>query len=153
MKPRRLRDKVTVMQHKLLVKLLGMRRVGHIIAGRLLSGDEFTERRQLFANRWSANEPASYQASLNAILDWDITADLPLINQATLVISASDDYTPLAWKKRIVDLAPNVRIVVIENSRHAIPIERPSHSIRPSSSFYTRGTPADRKSSADVMQQ
>ncbi len=125
MKPRRLRDKLTVVQRKLLVKLLGMQRVGHIIAGRLLPGDEFTERRQLFANRWSYNDPVSYQASLNAILEWDITPDLPNIKQAILVVSASDDYTPLAWKKRIVDLAPNARMLVIENSRHAIPVERP----------------------------
>ncbi len=125
MKPRRLRDKLTVVQRKLLVSLLGMRRVGNVIAGRLLPGDEFTERRRLFADRWADNDPASYQASLDAILHWDITPDLPLIKQAILVISASDDYTPLAWKKRIVDLAPDARMVVIENCRHAVPVERP----------------------------
>lgn len=125
MKPRRLRDKLTVVQRKLLVKLLGMRRVGHIIAGRLLPGDEFTERRQQFADRWAENDPASYNASLNAILAWDITPDLPRINQAILVVAARDDYTPLAWKKRIVDLAPDARMVIIENSRHAVPVERP----------------------------
>ena len=125
MKPRRLRDKLTVVQRKLLVKLLGMQRVGHVIAGRLLPGDELTERRQQFADRWSENDPASYNASLNAILAWDITPDLPRINQAILVVSASDDYTPLAWKKRIVDLAPDARMVVIEDSRHAVPVERP----------------------------
>lgn len=125
MVPRRLRDKMTVIQRKLLVKLLGMRRVGYIIASRLLPGDEFIERRQQFADRWFDNDPVSYQASLNAILEWDITPDLPQIHQAILVVSASDDYTPLAWKKRIVELSPNARLVVIENSRHATPVERP----------------------------
>ncbi|ASJ76296.1 alpha/beta fold hydrolase [Granulosicoccus antarcticus] len=125
MKPRRVRDKLAVMQRKLLVRLLGMRLVGQVIAGRLLPGDEFAERRQLFANRWADNDPASYRASLNAILDWDITPELSHISQAILVIAASDDYTPLAWKQRIVELAPNALMVVIENSRHAIPVERP----------------------------
>ena len=125
MKPRRLRDKLTVAQRKLLVRLLGMRRVGRIIANRLLPGDEFTARRQLFADRWSDNDPASYQASLDASLNWDITPELPDIRQAILVVAASGDYTPLAWKKRIVDLAPNAQMVLIENSRHALPVERP----------------------------
>lgn len=125
MKPRRRRDKWTVAQRKLLVRLMGMRRVGRIIANRILPGDEFTERRQLFADRWSLNDPASYQASLDAILDWDITPDLPDIRQAILVVAARGDYTPLAWKRRILNLAPNARMVVIENSGHAVPVERP----------------------------
>lgn len=125
MKPRRLRDKLTIIQRKSLVRLLGMRRLGRIIASRLLPGDEFTERRQLFADRWADNDPASYQASLNAILGWDITPHLPSINQPILVVCASDDYTPLAWKMRIIELAPNARMVIIDNSRHAIPVERP----------------------------
>ncbi|MFK7892234.1 MAG: alpha/beta fold hydrolase [Granulosicoccus sp.] len=49
MVPRRLRDKFAVLQRKLLVRLLGMRGVGMAIAGRLLPGTEFTDRRQLFA--------------------------------------------------------------------------------------------------------
>lgn len=126
MKPRRLRDKLTVLQRKLLVRLLGMERVGRIIAGRLLPGDEFIDRRQLFADRWSENDPAAYHAALDAILNWDITADLSRIGQPIRVICASDDYTPLAWKQRIVDLAPDAHMVIIPDSRHAVPVERPT---------------------------
>ncbi|MGQ7844541.1 alpha/beta fold hydrolase [Granulosicoccus sp. 3-233] len=126
MKPRRLRDRFTVMQRKLLVRLLGMRRLGRIIAERLLPGDEFIDRRRLFADRWSENDPAAYQAALDAILSWDITPELSRIEQAILVICASEDYTPRAWKQRIVELAPNARMVIIPDSRHAVPVERPA---------------------------
>lgn len=126
MKPRRLRDKFTVMQRKLLVRLFGMRRVGRIIANRLLPGDEFVDRRLLFAERWSENDPAAYRAAFNAILRWDITPELPRIKQAILVVCASDDYTPLAWKQRIVELAQDARMIIIADSRHAVPVERPA---------------------------
>ncbi|NND92109.1 MAG: alpha/beta fold hydrolase [Granulosicoccus sp.] len=125
MKPRRLRDKLTVLQRNLLVQVFGMRRVGQVIASRLLPGDEFIERRRIFAERWAENDPAAYRASFDAILDWDITPFLIGINQAILVIAASEDYTPLEWKKRIVELAPNATLMVVEGCRHAIPVERP----------------------------
>lgn len=83
------------------------------------------DRRILFAERWARNDPAAYRASFNAIIQWDITAELPRIQQPILVIAARQDYTPLAWKERMVELAPNARLLVVEDSRHATPVERP----------------------------
>lgn len=126
MVPRRITDKLQVLQRKLLVKLLGMRRVGTVIAKKLFPDDKFAERRVLFEQRWAGNDTASYYASLNAILRWDITPELSHIKQPILVIAAREDYTPLAWKERIVELAPDAKLVVVENSRHATPVERPN---------------------------
>ncbi len=41
------------------------------------------------------------------------------------MIAARQDYTPLAWKERMVKLTPNARLLVVEDSRHATPVERP----------------------------
>lgn len=124
--PHRLKDKWAVLLRKLLVPVLGLRRLGHIIAGKLLPGEEFTQRRQLFAERWAANDPSAYSASFNAIIEWDITPALPLIRQPLLVVAARGDYTPMAWKEQLAEQVPNARLVIIEDSRHATPVERPS---------------------------
>ncbi|MNT88767.1 AB hydrolase superfamily protein YdjP [compost metagenome] len=43
----------------------------------------------------------------------------------TLVITADRDYTPVARKEAYVKELPNARLVVIENSRHATPLDQP----------------------------
>jgi len=125
MKPKRLQDKLAIVQRKALVNLLGMRKVGQVVAKKLLPGDVFIDRRRVFADRWAENETAPYNSAFNAIINWDITPELTNIHQPILVIAAREDYTPLAWKERIIELAPNAKIVVIEDSRHATPVERP----------------------------
>jgi pimeloyl-ACP methyl ester carboxylesterase len=125
MVPRRLQDRLTVLQRRLLVKVLGMRKVGCVISARLFPGDDFSDVRKQFADRWAQNDAAAYQSALDAILQWDISAELHRIHQPLLVVAASDDYTPLAWKQRIVELAPDATLKIIEDSRHATPVERP----------------------------
>ncbi|AZF48972.1 Beta-ketoadipate enol-lactone hydrolase [Pseudomonas sp. R2-7-07] len=43
----------------------------------------------------------------------------------TQVINADHDYTPVAHKEIYVKLLPNARLVVIEDSRHATPLDQP----------------------------
>ncbi|MCY1182121.1 putative aminoacrylate hydrolase RutD [compost metagenome] len=43
----------------------------------------------------------------------------------TLVISADNDYTPVSLKQAYVDRLPSARLVVIEDSRHATPLDQP----------------------------
>lgn len=50
---------------------------------------------------------------------------LCIITCPTLVISADHDYTPVAQKEIYVKLLPNARLVVIEDSRHATPLDQP----------------------------
>ena len=125
MRPRRFKDKLSVIQRKLLVRLLGMHKVGKVLAGRLFPGADFVEIRETFAARWAENDPAAYRASLNAILKWDVVDRLPELALPVLVVAASDDYTPLESKQLIAENAQSATLVVIENSRHATPVERP----------------------------
>ena len=50
---------------------------------------------------------------------------LAAITCPTLVISGDRDYTPVAHKQRYVEQLPNARLVVIEQSRHATPMDQP----------------------------
>ncbi|MOA42167.1 putative aminoacrylate hydrolase RutD [compost metagenome] len=43
------------------------------------------------------------------------------------MISADNDYTPVSLKQAYVDRLPSARLVVIEDSRHATPLDQPEH--------------------------
>ena len=50
---------------------------------------------------------------------------LQRIQCPTLLITADRDYTPVSRKEAYVKELPNARLVVIENSRHATPLDQP----------------------------
>ena len=41
------------------------------------------------------------------------------------MVSADEDYTPLSAKEEYTALIPNAKLVVIEDSRHAVSVEKP----------------------------
>jgi pimeloyl-ACP methyl ester carboxylesterase len=43
------------------------------------------------------------------------------------VIAADHDYTPVAQKEAYVKEMPDARLLVIEDSRHATPLDQPQH--------------------------
>jgi pimeloyl-ACP methyl ester carboxylesterase len=57
------------------------------------------------------------------------------------VISADHDYTPVALKEAYVKLLPNARLVVIEDSRHATPLDQPDVFNRPARVPRSRHSP------------
>ena len=57
---------------------------------------------------------------------FDVTDKLGSIRCPTLIISADQDYTPVAVKEAYVKLMPNARLVVIPDARHGTPIEKPA---------------------------
>jgi pimeloyl-ACP methyl ester carboxylesterase len=42
-----------------------------------------------------------------------------------LVVVSEFDYTPVASKQPIVDEAPDALLIVVEGTRHLLPIEKP----------------------------
>lgn len=52
---------------------------------------------------------------------------LSRISCPTLVVTADRDYTPVAQKQAYVDELPNARLLVIEDSRHATPMDQPEY--------------------------
>jgi pimeloyl-ACP methyl ester carboxylesterase len=64
-------------------------------------------------------------ASFHAGIGWSVEDRLGEITAPVLVIAADEDYTPISTKQAYVDKLPNARLAVIEDSRHAISVERP----------------------------
>ena len=134
---RRPREKFAIMQRRMIVRLMGMRKMGTVLADRLLPGADHVERRALFAERWARNDKGAYLRALSAIVGWSVTERLASIACPVLVVTADQDYTPVAWKQWYTDLLPNGSLVVIPDSRHMMPIERPELFHEALHSFYS----------------
>ena len=122
---RSLKERAAILQRRLIVRLMGMRRMGEVLAMRLLPAPEYAARRQTFAERWARNDKRAYLRALSAIVGWSVTDRLPSIRCPVLVVAADMDYTPVAWKQWYTALMPNAKLVVIPASRHMMPVERP----------------------------
>ncbi|RON00615.1 alpha/beta fold hydrolase [Pseudomonas brassicacearum] len=108
-----------------LMHLLSMRTIGTALGGKLFPKPEQAELRHKMAERWAKNDKRAYLASFNAIVGWGVQERLAKVTCPTLIISADRDYTPVALKEAYVKLLPDAQLVVIEDSRHATPLDQP----------------------------
>jgi 3-oxoadipate enol-lactonase len=122
---RNLKERMQVWQRFLIVRLLGMRKLGEVLSGRLFPKPEQEGLREVFVERWAKNDPRAYQEAMRAIVGWSVVDRLGDIGCPTLVIASDEDYTPVAEKQAIVDRIPRAALVVMEDARHAVTAEKP----------------------------
>lgn len=108
-----------------LMHLASMGTIGIALGKNLFPKPEQSALRAKVAERWARNDKRAYLASFNAIVGWGVQERLGAIECPTLVISADHDYTPVAVKEHYVTLISNARLEVIEDSRHATPLDQP----------------------------
>ena len=109
----------------LLARVFSMKAIGKALGKNLFPKPEQADLRQKIALRWAQNEKHAYLASFNAIVGWSVQEQLSHIRCPTLIVTADHDYTPVALKRAYAALIPNAQVVVIENSRHATPLDQP----------------------------
>ncbi len=122
---RTMNERWQAFQRLMIVRLLGMRKMGEVLSKRMLPKGEQADLRRLFVERWAENDLHAYTASMRAILGWSVADRLGGINIPALVITADQDYTPVAAKEAYVARMPQATLVVIEDSRHATPVDQP----------------------------
>lgn len=122
---RTMKDRMNLWQRRLIVRLLGMRKMGAVLGGRLFPKPEHEEIRQLFADRWAENDTRAYQDAMNALVGWSVSDRLSQIACPVLVIAADEDYTPISAKEAYVKKLRDAEFVVVPDSRHATPVEHP----------------------------
>ncbi|CUS05350.2 Alpha/beta hydrolase family protein [Candidatus Promineifilum breve] len=113
-----------VQQRLLLARFSGPTRTGHFLSRRLFPKPEQEALRAQFIERWSANDPAAYLASLRALVGWSVLERVGEITCPVLVISGDRDYTPVETKRAYTALIPRARLVIVEDSGHATPIDQ-----------------------------
>lgn len=120
-----IQDRLNLLQRSLIVKLLGMRKMGEVLGGRLFPEDGQRELRETFIERWAENDPRAYQESLRAVVGWSVTDRLKGIQCPVLVISAEHDYISFEQKAPLLEHIPGVEWKIIKESRHATTVDQP----------------------------
>lgn len=108
-----------------IVQQLGMRGMGQALSPVLFPKPGHAALRETFIEQWAANDPQAYIEATRSMLGWDVTDRLGEIRCPTLIVSADQDYSPVAAKEAYLKLMPNARLVVIPDAHHATPIEEP----------------------------
>ncbi|UFQ98782.1 alpha/beta fold hydrolase [Pseudomonas wenzhouensis] len=124
-KARNAREWLEIGKRWTLSRLLSLDTIGKALGKLLFPKPEQAELRRKIAERWPQNDKHAYLASLDAIIGWGVRERLGRITCPTLVISADHDYTPVERKREYVAEMPNAHLLVIENSRHATPLDQP----------------------------
>ncbi len=120
-----LKQRIQVWQRFLIVKLLGMRKIGKVLSPRLFPKSEQEALRRVFIERWAENDALAYQETMRAIIGWSVVDRIAGINCPTLGVGSEFDYTPVAEKQAYVERMTRAKLLVIEDSRHALPMEKP----------------------------
>jgi 3-oxoadipate enol-lactonase len=108
-----------------IVRFQGMRRMGEVLAARLLPKAEHAAARAEFIERWATNDPIAYLSALKGLVNWSVMDALPRIDRPVLVLTGDQDYTPVAFKQAYTSMMKRAELVVIDDARHFTPIERP----------------------------
>ncbi len=122
---RTLKDRLGIWQRLLIVRFLGMRKMGEVLGNRFLPDPEQAELRKIFIERWAENDKPAYLEAMKAVIGWSVTDRLGEIHCPTLVIGSDGDYFPTEEKVAYTKKIPGAKLEIIKNTRHALPAENP----------------------------
>ncbi len=109
-----------------IVRIRGMRTMGEVLAARLLPKPEHAALRAAFIERWAANDPRAYLSALRGLVNWGVMDRLSDLTCPVLVLTADQDYTPIAFKQAYTALMKHAELVIVKDARHFMPIEQPA---------------------------
>jgi pimeloyl-ACP methyl ester carboxylesterase len=123
--PKTFKDRVGVWMRFIIVRTMGMRKMGETLAPRLFVDPDQENLRQTFIQRWAENDSRAYLDSLRAIVGWTVEDKIKNITLPTLIVASDQDYTPVSAKEAYIAKMQNVKLEVIPNAHHAVAGERP----------------------------
>lgn len=105
-----------------LVRMLGMRNMARLLAGRSFPEPWQQQIRDRAVAAIGAVPAASYLAMATALERWSATDRLDQLRSSILLIAAEHDFTPLA-EKRALAARIGAKLVVVRDSRHGTPFD------------------------------
>jgi len=117
--------KLEAFKRTFIVKLVGMKKMGKVLAPRSFIKPEQEDLRKKLIERWAENDKKAYLIALRALMGWSVRDQLKKIKFPTLVIGSDEDYAPSSVKEEYTALIPNARFIEIKDARHAVSIEKP----------------------------
>jgi pimeloyl-ACP methyl ester carboxylesterase len=133
--PDTLGERWNIFQRLVVFRLLSMEKIAETLSRRMFIKPALEEQRLLFVERWANNPKPAYMAVMKSLVGWTVEDKLGEIDTPTLIMAADEDYTPVEDKQRDVNKMKNAELVVIEDSRHATPVEHPELFNRTLASF------------------
>jgi len=121
-----------------ILRILGMKRMGAFIAGKVFPEDDEIEFRERMAEAWAKNDKRAYTAATKALIGWSVLARLDEISIPTLVITGTEAYSPSLVTEPLLAEIAGVQIEVIEGARHAAPVQQPEEFNRILLDFFKR---------------
>lgn len=106
-----------------VVAAVGVQPLAGVIAERLFPHEHQAELRDKMTSRYAMISRWAYLNSLRALASWSVFKRLPELRLPVLVVGAEHDYFPSEDTQRFVDALPNGRLVWLEGSRHATPVD------------------------------
>lgn len=113
---------------KLVIRIFGLQFLAKLLARNLFPNESQKPLVGAFLQSISLVDKQTYLSILGAIRDFDVSARLSQIICPVLVITADQDYTPVSSKRAYSEKLADSRLIVIENSRHATPLDQPEVS-------------------------
>lgn len=124
LQPRNWRERARMLQRLALARLFSPAMTGRFLSRRLFPMPEQAFFREELVRQWATNDRRAYLASMEALIGWGVVDRIGEIQAPVLVISGDRDYLPLDAKRAYTAMIPNARLVIVEDSGHATPIDQ-----------------------------
>ncbi|MGI9274004.1 MAG: alpha/beta fold hydrolase [Endozoicomonas sp.] len=118
------------------IQVFGMGALGWLIGRKLFPQKDQKHLYRQFIRQLKTNRKQDYIRALKSFLGWSVEERLSSIHCPVLIVAGEHDYTPVEYKRGYSRKLSNVRLAVIENSRHATPIDQPEQLNRVMMDFY-----------------
>lgn len=121
-------EHVVITTRLAVASICGPRGMANLLARRLFPNDN--DARATFIEQMARNDRRSYAATQRALVGFDVLPQISAIAVPALIVASDQDYTPIARKQAYARMMRDARVVVVPDSRHALPIEEP-HKLQP----------------------
>ncbi len=105
-----------------LARVLGMKRMARIVAGRSFPEHWQRAMRERAIAVVGAVPAATYLGLASALERWDATDRLGSLQSRTILVAGEHDFTPLAEQRALAE-ALNAELVLVRGSRHCTPFD------------------------------
>ncbi len=122
---KKLKDNLEFWRRMVLLRITGMRTLARVQSRRLFPRPDQKMLRKIASSRIAENNTRVYIDTIRAMKGWSVVNYLPEICCPTMIIAADQDYVLPDQKRKHVSLIPEAEFVILENSRHASPIDQP----------------------------
>ena len=96
-----------------------------MLAPKLFPKPEHGRLREEFRTQMALNNKAAYIATQRALVGFSVLNRIGEIDCPALIVASDQDYTPPAAKETYARRMKRAEVVVVNDARHAVPIEEP----------------------------